>query len=244
MSLLLKTLLMTALACMFCARAVAQTSGAREQNARAHYDQGRLHYDLGEYDKAIAEFKEAYAILSMPGLLYDIAQAYRRKGDCRQALVAYANYQRLETSPHDPELLQRQIEEMEQCTRALETQTPVASATAVVDPAAGRGLRWSGIATAALGAAMLAGGAIAGLEARAKADQLEHRCGSLCDFKGHPELKALDSDGHDLAAAATTLFVLGGTGLVTGTALYYFGLRAQTPTSVALAPQPGGAMVS
>src|SRR5215831_17750226 len=151
MPLLVRTLFLSACMCTFCAPAIAQTS-AREQKARVHYAKGRVQYDLGEYDQAIAEFKEAYAIASLPGLLYDIAQAYRKKGDCRLALATYVSYQRLEANPHDPELLQRQIDEMEQCTRALERQAATVPSTTVtinnptqpvVDLRAGRGLRWS-----------------------------------------------------------------------------------------------------
>src|SRR5262249_40371609 len=150
-----------------------------------------LHYDLGEYDKAIEEFKQAYEQAAVPGLLYDIAQAYRRLGDCRQALEAYKNYQRLEPNPHDPALLQRQIEEMEQCSRAPEAQAgptptgPPAPATgappapepaAPVDDSAGRGLRIGGIVTSGLGVAMVIGAAVAGRAAQAKADEVMGMC--------------------------------------------------------------------
>jgi len=254
-----RTLFVSALACMFCAPAVAQTSGAREQKAReqkarTHYSKGQLHYDLGEYDEAIAEFKEAYAISPLTALLYNIAQAYRKKGDCRKALDSYATYQRLEANPPDPVLLQRQIDEMEQCSRALEAQPPpapqpvkvtVQPAQPVGDPTAGRGLRVSGIVVGALGVAMLGGGAIAGAAAQSKAEEVQNMCGTHCSTEtDNGKLAKLDSEGHALSAAATTLFVVGGSALLTGTALYYFGLRAQTSAAVALSPQPGGAMVT
>src|SRR5262245_44774395 len=173
------TIVACVLLCIFCASASAQTNNAREQRARELYSKGRLHYDLGEYEKAIEEFKQAYEQVPVPGLLYDIAQAYRRKGDCKQALETYKNYQRLEPNAHDPALLQRQIEEMEQCAQALEAQAapalpgpvPAAAAapaapepTSPVDDSAGRGLRIGGIVTGALGVAMVIGAGVAGSE--------------------------------------------------------------------------------
>src|SRR5262249_51467962 len=115
--------------------------------------------------------------------------------------------------------------------------------TSPIDDSAGRGLRIGGIVTGALGVAMVIGAGVAGSEALAKADQVGNTCqprpGQRCDLR---TFNSLDSDGRDLSAAATTLFVLGGSAIIAGTALYYFGWRAHA--QVALAPQPGGAMVS
>src|ERR1043165_6938810 len=55
---------------------------------------GGKHYSLAEYDAAIADFKEAYRISSEPGFLYNIAQSYRMKNECRDALTFYKNYLR------------------------------------------------------------------------------------------------------------------------------------------------------
>src|SRR6478735_7554353 len=69
---------------------------AKDKTAREHYNQGILHYDLGEIDQAIAEFKQAYAISAAPGLLFNIAQAFRYKKDYEQALHFYRTYLRLQ----------------------------------------------------------------------------------------------------------------------------------------------------
>ena len=66
--------------------AVDPEQAARDKAAREHYSKGILHYDLGEIDEAIAEFRQAYAISAAPGLLFNIAQAYRFKKDYEQAL--------------------------------------------------------------------------------------------------------------------------------------------------------------
>jgi tetratricopeptide (TPR) repeat protein len=77
-------------------RAVDPEQAARDKAAREHYQQGILHYDLGEIDQSIAEFKQAYSISAAPGLLFNIAQAYRYKKDYEQALHFYRTYLRLQ----------------------------------------------------------------------------------------------------------------------------------------------------
>src|SRR5262249_34851212 len=65
------------------------------ETAKRLFNQGQVHYSLGEYDQAISEFRAAYQLSSAPGLLFNIAQAYRLKGDCRQALEVYKHFLRL-----------------------------------------------------------------------------------------------------------------------------------------------------
>ena len=58
----------------------AQSATAQDQ-AREQYDKGLTHYNLAEWDEAIAAFKKAYELSHAPGLLYNVAQAQRLKGD-------------------------------------------------------------------------------------------------------------------------------------------------------------------
>src|SRR5215213_8641864 len=55
---------------------------------------GNKHFELAEYDAAITDFKEAFRISDEPGFLYNIAQAYRLKRDCRESAIFYKNYLR------------------------------------------------------------------------------------------------------------------------------------------------------
>src|SRR5439155_25658622 len=56
--------------------------------------QALVHYDLGEWDKAIAEFKRAYEISEAPTLLFNLAQAHRKKKEYAEALKLYESYLR------------------------------------------------------------------------------------------------------------------------------------------------------
>jgi tetratricopeptide (TPR) repeat protein len=72
--------------------------------ARRLFDEGQIHYSLGEYDQALTAFRRAYELSSAGVLLFNIAQAHRLKGDCRQALEVYRHFVRLEPdSPYRAE---------------------------------------------------------------------------------------------------------------------------------------------
>jgi hypothetical protein len=67
--------------------------------AKALYEEGLKHYNVAEWTEAIKAWKESYLISKKPLLLFNIAQAYRLSGDCKQALTFYDSYQREEPNP-------------------------------------------------------------------------------------------------------------------------------------------------
>jgi tetratricopeptide (TPR) repeat protein len=67
-----------------------------ETDARKAYEKGQNHYELGEYSAAVTLFRRAYELSSAPGLLFNIAQAYRLSGDCAKALDEYRHFVRLD----------------------------------------------------------------------------------------------------------------------------------------------------
>jgi tetratricopeptide (TPR) repeat protein len=88
-----------AVLCLLCASATARAQPAPGQpydkeRARALYAEGLRHYNVAEYDQAIESFKGAYLVSGDARLLFNVAQAYRLKGDCEQALRFYKNFQR------------------------------------------------------------------------------------------------------------------------------------------------------
>jgi tetratricopeptide (TPR) repeat protein len=94
----MRALLVACLVGIVLAPAFAQPVPEAESQARAHYQRGITHYDLSEFDAAIAEFKKAYELTKAPALVYNIAQAYRLKGDKPNALSSYKAYLRLDPS--------------------------------------------------------------------------------------------------------------------------------------------------
>jgi tetratricopeptide (TPR) repeat protein len=75
--------------------AVVEPGSDADKQARALFAQGQVHYSLGEYEQAIGKFRRAYELTSAPGLLFNIAQAHRLNGDCKQALEVYRHFVRL-----------------------------------------------------------------------------------------------------------------------------------------------------
>ena len=76
---------------------------------------GNKHFELAEYDAAITDFKEAFRISDEPGFLYNIAQAYRLKRDCREAATFYKTYlRRVPDAPNAAKIRDR-ITEMDTC---------------------------------------------------------------------------------------------------------------------------------
>lgn len=67
--------------------------------AKALYEEGLKHYNLAEWSDAIKSWKDSYLISKKPLLLFNIGQAYRLSGDCKQAMVFYDSYQREEPNP-------------------------------------------------------------------------------------------------------------------------------------------------
>jgi tetratricopeptide (TPR) repeat protein len=65
---------------------------ATRADAAAHWKAGQDAYDLGQYDVAIEEFKRGYELQPEPAFLYNIAQAYRRLGQAKEALFFYKRY--------------------------------------------------------------------------------------------------------------------------------------------------------
>jgi eukaryotic-like serine/threonine-protein kinase len=60
--------------------------------AKEHYMRGREHYDHGRFDAAITEFMQVDEDLRTPAMLYNMAQAYRMKGDAHQAVYFYRRF--------------------------------------------------------------------------------------------------------------------------------------------------------
>ena len=96
--------------CLVLASLVARPAFA-DGNAKAKqlYDEGFRHFNVAEYPQAIDSWKQAYLISKKPLLLFNIAQAYRLSGDCKQAMTFYENYQNSETSIKNQDELDQAI---------------------------------------------------------------------------------------------------------------------------------------
>ena len=78
----------------------AATSGmAIPEKARFLADRGRQLQRDGKFAEALEAYKAAYVLAPSPGLLFNLAQAYRLNGDCDDAAWMYRRF--LDTDPRD-----------------------------------------------------------------------------------------------------------------------------------------------
>lgn len=88
--------------CLSIALVLAAASPAAADDkakAKALYQEGLNHYNLAEWQDAIKSWKDSYVLSKKPLLLFNIGQAYRLSGDCKQAMFFYDSYQREEPNP-------------------------------------------------------------------------------------------------------------------------------------------------
>ena len=64
----------------------------QKAKALALYEKGNANYNLGRWPKAIALFEEAFETYPAPAFLFNIGQAHRQSGNCRDAVFFYKRY--------------------------------------------------------------------------------------------------------------------------------------------------------
>lgn len=223
------------------------------QRARELADKGRAYHDAGEYMKAVAAFKEAYVLAPSPGLLFNIAQAYRLAGDCDDAAWMYRRY--LDTNPSEQArvLAEQHLSSVEKCGHGglvLTTIKPVVVAekpaepppvTPVDEPSQPNRMKRTAIWVGVGGGVALAGAAYFALDSMNASDKVSelYKKGA----KGS-DVAAEDARGQRSATLATVLGIGGGLALVSGGILYAVGHHHESLQHVAVMPHAHGAQVS
>ena len=117
---------------------LAATPALADDTAKAKqlYDEGLRHYNVAEYPQAIESWKQAYLISKKPLLLFNIGQAYRLSGDCKQAMTFYDNYQNAEPTPKNQDELDQAIAVCKAApTKPVDTTQPAITTTKSTDTA-------------------------------------------------------------------------------------------------------------
>jgi tetratricopeptide (TPR) repeat protein len=112
---------------------------SNEEAAEAKFKAGKQAYRLGDYDDAIAQWKEAYRLKDNPAFLFNIAQAYREKGDLPKAVLFFENY--LKESPTAPNRaeVQKRVDELKKLIedqKASAQRPPMGPVDPTMDPTA------------------------------------------------------------------------------------------------------------
>ncbi|MGE5184263.1 MAG: tetratricopeptide repeat protein [Acidobacteriota bacterium] len=127
---------MTRLLALLVLALAASPALAQKPDVAALETSAKKHYELAEYDAAIADFKEAFRLSDAPGYLFNIAQAYRLAGNCREAATFYKTFLRRVPDAPNAAKVRTEIAEMETCAaKQPEPAPPPPTTTTTTAPA-------------------------------------------------------------------------------------------------------------
>jgi len=214
-----------------------QLASAESEPERLYYE-GQRAYDAKQYGAAIDAWQQSFARSKLPGLLFNLGQAYRlraRTGDCTQAVDTYRRFITLDPASTKRAEAERFLAELAPCADA--ERAPILREPA---PSGKRPLRLASYASLGVGLASVAVGAYYGNRASSLGDQVTAACAETCSLA---DVAALDAEGRRAARLQYVLYGVGAVGLVTSGALYWLS-RSERAPRVAVVPRGDGAMVS
>jgi hypothetical protein len=242
--------------------ASAQAPGSRAE-AEELFVSGQAAYDRQHFAAALVAWQRSYELSREPGLLFNIAQAYRLRaqaGDCTRAIERYREF--IQLAPTAPQRASAEgfIRSIERCAAAEAAAAP--AATAPVGPAApvanpagpvdagrvgatrgvapaprdaspGRTWRIAGIGTAGAGLVLIATGMYFGARASGHADDVAAACKAGCIWD---DISDLDSRGRSAATLERVGYGVGAAAVVAGGVLYVLGWREASRAGEARPP--------
>jgi tetratricopeptide (TPR) repeat protein len=233
----------------FAARAEAPSSKVPVK-ARVLAERGRAFHDAGDYSRAIAAFTQAYVIAPSPALLFNLAQAYRLRGNCDDAALMYRRYLATNPNPEGRALAETHLASVESCLQKLglhipaETTTasvavlplpdllakpvPAPSHTAQIEKGIGIGLMLGGSVALALATYY-------GVQAHDAANEVEAAYARRAMWK---DIAPIDARGKAAATHAQISVVGGALGIAGGVVMYLIG-KHTAQTSMTVAPTTG-----
>ena len=224
--------------------------------ARALADRGRAFHNAGDYGNAIIAFKEAYVMAPSPGLLFNLAQAYRLQGSCDDAALMYRRY--LGTDPGDEgrTIAEGHLRTVERCAHKaslgipqdpsspllIKTDRESGSLFATAPPPRSAQLKKDiGLGLTIGGAIALGIGAFYWNRAADAQDAVEAGYERGAKWK---ELEPIDQRGRGSSSKAKIFGIGGGLAVAGGVTLYLLGRRAEHIAPIAVAPAKRGATVN
>jgi len=250
--------------------AVAGEPNTPEQipdKARKLAERGRELHGQGDYARAIMAFKEAYVLAPSPGLLFNLAQAYRLQGNCDDAAIMYRRYLATNPLPDARALAETHLATVERCIAQRGLNIPfdesmaylrvpppedktlaiVTSPTspAVDQPHSRRTQKWIGLGVATSGGLALATAGFFAYRAHEASVEVEERYARGDKWKN---IAPVAARGEQSASRARAFGIGGGIAAVAGATVFLLGARAerraQSPSPVSVMPTRRGAEVS
>lgn len=223
---------------------VARADDAAIAHARTVAERGQVHFDRAEWDAAITLFREAYDVYPSPGILYNLGQAYRLKGDCVLAVTMYRHYLLVTRNSQYHPVVERHLASLDACVQERlggEVLHAVPEKPGRANKRAGLMIGGAGIAVAGVGTAI----AIDAMRSRdereiARVADNERR---ERDDDNDPLAQPGESNRH--VTVATALIAGGLVATAAGATLYYLGWRDEKRAAVlSVAPVQKGATAS
>ena len=112
MSLIEKSMLMGFLLCILAIAAQPANAQSDEELAKTHFKAAGSYYNQGKYEKALEEFKEAYRLMPLPEVIYNMAQCYERLGDLETSIGEYRKYMEEKPDAKDLQAIRDKIESL------------------------------------------------------------------------------------------------------------------------------------
>lgn len=213
------------------------------EDAKAHVARATQAHKDGRYDDARVELEAAYALTPKPELLYALGQVHAKLGRCSDA-TAY--FQRFAATQRDPQVAKVIDQAIAACKPAApppaaSTQSPPPASPAAPSPEGavwyrdklGDGLVLAGVTAMIVGL----------VEYRSAVSDLD----AAEDPRAAPTVTRylqLVGEAHDKRTTALVLTGVGGALIAGGIVHYALRDRGAEARSVAVAPAPGGGMVT
>ncbi len=226
--------------------------------ARALAEKGRAFHDAGDYGNAIIAFKEAYVMAPSPGLLFNLAQAYRLQGNCDDAAMMYRRYINTGPSVEGRAIAQGHLDTVERCAHKAALgipQDPSSPAAVVIHTDRKSGSLFSTAPPSRrshlmkdIGLGLTIGGGIAvalaayfAYEAHDAAGAVERGYANGSKWK---DLESIDAHGERSATFAKIFGIGGGVAVAGGITMYILGKRTEQMPPISVAPAKNGAQVN
>jgi tetratricopeptide (TPR) repeat protein len=223
------------------------------ERARRLAAEGRSAHEAGDYDRAIAAFTEANALAPSPALLFNLAQAYRLKGNCNDASVMYRRY--LATNPDEDArvIAEAHLETSERCVHKIALSIPLdEQERTAARPSSGTVVlnrdRDDGLAEQRVGLGLVIGGGVAlavsayfAYDAHSAANDVED---AYAAGKPGREIAPIDRRGEHAEKLAWGFGIGGGVLVAGGVVSYVLGRRMEEAQSFAFVPTKHGAGVT
>jgi tetratricopeptide (TPR) repeat protein len=110
----LSSLVIAASLVLVAGRASAQSDSDKEK-AKLLHEAGLAEYQAGRYGAAVDAFRHAYKLVPAPGILFNLAQAYRLKGDCKSARRSYKKFLKVSTDAGQIALAKEHLATLTKC---------------------------------------------------------------------------------------------------------------------------------